>query len=154
MGPIRGVAIEALEALPGWQYVDYLGMLSKEEVEHEYSRQPAIGLVILLPGYGYDEALPIKLFEYMLFGLPVLCSHFPLWQSIVSEDGCGIAVNPEDVNEMCNAILALKSDPERMLGMGTRGRQAVLEKYSWIAERAQLFDLYDRLLQVPERQKI
>jgi hypothetical protein len=151
MGPIRGVVMEELMALPGWQYVDYLGMLSKEEVEREYCRQPAIGLVILLPGYGYDEALPIKLFEYMLFGLPVVCSHFPLWRSIVSKNDCGIAVDPEDVNQISEVILALKSDPERMLSMAARGRKAVLEKYSWVAERTKLFDLYDRLLQAPDR---
>ncbi len=151
MGPIRGVAMEVLEAMPGWQYVDYLGMLSKEEVEREYSRQPAIGLVILLPGYGYDEALPIKLFEYMLFGLPVICSNFPLWSSIVEENDCGISVNPEDVDQISGVILALKRDPERILDMGARGRKAVLEKYSWIAERTKLFELYDRLLSAPGR---
>lgn len=146
MGPLRGVTIDELEATPGWKYVDYLGMLTKEEVEREYCRQPAIGLVILLPGYGYDEALPIKLFEYMQFGLPVLCSHFPLWQSIVNDDDCGIAVDPEDMSALCAAVMELKSDSDRMRSMAARGRQAVLEKYSWDAERSSLLDLYARLL--------
>ncbi|MGQ7848564.1 glycosyltransferase family 4 protein [Granulosicoccus sp. 3-233] len=146
MGPLRGVTIEELEVMPGWQYVDYLGMLTKEEVEFEYCRQPAIGLVILLPGYGYDEALPIKLFEYMQFGLPVLCSNFPLWQSIVSDDECGIAVDPEDMPALCAAVQELKEDPDRFKAMAVRGKQAVREKYSWAAERTKLLDLYKSLL--------
>lgn len=146
MGPIRGVAMEVLEQMPGWQWVDYLGVLSKDEVEREYCRQPAIGLVVLLPGYGYDEALPIKLFEYMLFGLPVVCSNFPLWQEIVSEDDCGVAVDPEDVQEISNAVITLRDDPARMQEMAMRGNQAVLDRYSWLVERTKLFDLYGRLL--------
>ena len=118
MGPIRGVPMEELEAMPGWQWVDYLGTLSREEVEQEYLRCPAIGLVILLPGYGYEEALPIKLFEYMLFGLPVICSHFPLWESIIDEDSCGISVDPENMQQIANAVVQLKDDPDRRMEYG------------------------------------
>ena len=138
--------MEDLEAMPGWQWVDYLGTLSREEVEREYLRQPAIGLVILLPGYGYEEALPIKLFEYMQFGLPVICSHFPLWTSIIDEDSCGISVDPENMQQIACAVALLKNDPNKRMSMARLGRKAVLEKYSWLTERKNLFQLYERLL--------
>lgn len=146
MGPVRSFTPEELEALPGWSWVDYKGVLTREEVEAEYQRQAAIGLVILLPGFGYDEALPIKLFEYMMHGLPVLCSDFPLWDGIVTDARCGRSANPLDMDRLVGLINEMKSNPDALADMSRNGVEAATRQYTWSAEYVKLIELYQRLM--------
>ncbi len=53
-----------------------MGWLSAEEILCLY-RSSAIGAVTLLPTPAHVESLPLKLFEYMAAGLPVIASEMP-----------------------------------------------------------------------------
>ena len=44
--------------------------------------------------------MPVKMFEYMAAGLPVIASNFPLWESIINKYNCGICVNPYSAIEI------------------------------------------------------
>ncbi|AYA41575.1 hypothetical protein HZS38_14615 [Xenorhabdus nematophila] len=48
------------------------------------------GLVTLHPIINYFDALPIKMFEYMVAGISVIASDFPLWKRIINENSCGL----------------------------------------------------------------
>ena len=75
----------------GWARVNELGVLGRDGVADVLARSKA-GLVTLFPTPNYVDALPIKLFEYMAAGLPVVASDFPLWRAIVEDAGCGLLV--------------------------------------------------------------
>ena len=89
--------------------------------------------------------MPIKLFEYMAAGMPVIASDFPLWREIVTDAGCGLLVNPEDAPAIAAAINRLLGDESMARQMGEAGRQAVLSRYSWSAEAQKLVALYAQL---------
>jgi glycosyltransferase involved in cell wall biosynthesis len=103
------------------------------------------GIVTYLPEPNHVEALPNKLFEYMSLGLPVIASNFPKWREIVEEAKCGILVNPNSPQEICEAMLWYLNNQEEALEMGLRGRDAVIKKYSWSTEEEILFDTYEAL---------
>ena len=63
----------------------------------------------------------------------------------VQQDDFGIAVDPDDVQAVAQAIGAILSDPQRAQQMGENGRQAVLQKYNWDIELKKLLELYDSL---------
>ena len=63
----------------------------------------------------------------------------------VQQDDFGIAVDPDDVQAVAQAIRAILSDPQRAQQMGENGRQAVLQKYNWDIELKKLLELYDSL---------
>ncbi len=63
-----------------------------------------IGLVILHPTPTFITSLPLKLFEYMAAGIPVIASDFPTWRAIIEKHDCGILVNPTNVNQIAQAI--------------------------------------------------
>ena len=134
-----------VRATPGWQRVDAHGHLDRAGVQNVMRRAMA-GLVTLHPVVNYLDALPVKMFEYMAAGLPVLASRFPLWQDIVEGNGCGICVDPEDPAAIAAAVDHLCSHPDIARRMGENGRRAVHAIYNWNSEAGKLAAFYERLL--------
>lgn len=130
---------------PGWRRVDALGHLDRAGVQSVMRRAMA-GLVTLHPVRNYLDALPVKMFEYMAAGLPVIASHFLLWREIVEGNGCGICVDPEDPAAIAAAIDHLCSHPDIARRMGENGRRAVHTTYNWNGEAAKLGAFYDHVL--------
>ena len=134
-----------VEQMPGWTKTNELGFLSREGIKAVLDRS-MVGLVTLHPTPAYLDSLPIKMFEYMAAGLPVVSSNFPLWQKIVEGNECGICVDPLCPEQIASAIDRLIDDPGLARHMGERGRHAVESKYNWTAEKAKLLELYDEVL--------
>ena len=99
------------------------------------------------PNLGYKTgSLGVnKFFEYMLFGLPIICTDFDLWKEIVNKYKCGICVEPRDVKQIKDAILYLINNKEEAYNMGQNGRKAVLEEYNWDTQKKVYLDLYSKL---------
>jgi glycosyltransferase involved in cell wall biosynthesis len=131
-------------AYPGWQRVDQHGHLDRDGVRRVMARAVA-GLVTLHPVVNYLDALPVKMFEYMAAGIPVIASRFPLWRDIVEGHGCGVCVDPGDPVAIAAAIDHFVLHPELARRMGENGRRAVLEKYNWLPESRKLIAFYDQL---------
>ncbi len=131
-------------SLPGWDAVEYLGRVGRPEVRERLAAA-RVGLVVLHPERGYRESLPIKLFEYMAAGLPVIASDFPYWRELLEPIGCATYVNPLEPDAIAAAIDELLADEERALDMGRRGAAAVRESLNWQQEEPKLLDLYERL---------
>jgi glycosyltransferase involved in cell wall biosynthesis len=143
-GPAHEPLLSALHEGEQWPWVDYRGRLSRQEIATALQRARA-GLVVLHPRKAYLESLPVKLFEYMAAGIPVIASDFPLWRQIVAGAGCGLLVDPADPDAIASAIESVLADPDAAEEMGRRGREAVRETYNWDTESKQLLDLYARL---------
>lgn len=131
----------AVKRHAGWQKVNALGFLDRAEVADVLYRSKA-GLVTLHPTANYLESLPIKMFEYMAAGLPVIASDFPLWREIVEGNCCGICVDPLNPKEIAEAIEYILEHPKEAETMGQNGKKAVFEKYNWRIEEKKLFELY------------
>jgi glycosyltransferase involved in cell wall biosynthesis len=145
VGDFQPAALRAeLEALAGWGRVTALGRVSREGVA-DALRSARVGLAVLQPLATHLDALPVKLFEYMAAGIPVVASDFPLWREIVEPEGCGVLVDPQDVGAIAAAVERLLVDPVAGGELGARGRAAFERTYSWDAEGERLVALYERL---------
>ncbi len=109
-----------------------------------------IGLVLFQPGEtNHSLALPHKLFDCMLAGLPVIVPRFATEvAAAVAEAGCGEAVDTADPAAIAGAIARL-ADPARRAALGAAGRQAALTRFNWAGEAERLVGLYRRLLARP-----
>ncbi|MEW6754155.1 MAG: glycosyltransferase family 4 protein [Candidatus Latescibacterota bacterium] len=112
----------------------------------DYIARADVGLALLHPQPNFSDSLPTKLFEYMLMGKPVVVSDFPLWRRVVSEAGCGVAVDPLDLEGVERAIAGLLRSPQEAAQMGQMGREAVLQRYRWEHEGEKLVAFYRELL--------
>lgn len=132
------------QKMAGYKNIDYRGFVGRNEVKEILSTVKA-GLVTLHPIPMYLTALPVKMFEYMIAGVPVISSEFPYWKAIVDDAQCGICVNPLNPNEIKSAIEYIFNNPEIAKQMGENGRKKVIEKYNWDIEKVKLIELYKKL---------
>jgi len=125
----------------GWEKVNEVGHVPASEV-YQYYANSHIGLAILYPEKNYLESLPIKAFEYLACGLPVIMSNFPYWEKTFVE-GCYF-VTPSNKQEMISAMKQLQSESLR-LDSGKRGNVWVKENCSWENEARTLVQLYNEI---------
>ncbi len=137
-----------MAALPGWARVRPLGHLDRSGVA-QIMRRACAGLVTLLPTASYLDALPVKMFEYMAAGIPVIASDFPRWRAIVETSDCGLCVDPRDPTAIAAAIDRLAGDPELARRMGVNGRRAVEQRYNWRHEAQKLVRFHADLCRHP-----
>jgi len=135
---------EALSDI-GWQKVDALGFVNREEVRDLFATSVA-GIVTFLPMPNHIDAQPNKMFEYMSAGMPVIGSNFPLWKQIIEGNQCGICVDPLNSKDIADAIDFLIENPTESERMGRNGQHAVKSKYNWNTEEKKLLDFYHSLL--------
>ncbi|ARM83542.1 glycosyltransferase family 4 protein [Marinobacter salarius] len=133
-----------VRAEAGWGRVDYRGWLDREGIKNILNESVA-GLVTLHPIINYLDALPVKMFEYMAVGLPVIASNFPLWRQIIEGNHCGLCVDPLDPKAIAEAIDYLITHPEEAEHMGRNGQKAVFERYNWGIEEKKLVNFYSEL---------
>jgi glycosyltransferase involved in cell wall biosynthesis len=121
--------------------VQFHGFLNRAEIQKLLS-EVKIGLVVLHPTPNHIKSLPIKMFEYMAAGIPVIASDFPLWREIVTAYDCGLLVDPYSVEEIAKAMDFLLKNPERAKEMGRNGKKAIQTIINWEVEFQQLLRLY------------
>ena len=92
------------------------------------------------------ESYPTKIFEYMAVGLPIVSSNFPLYNSVINKNECGITVNPKSAADIANAIIEIATNKELRSTMELKGKKAVLQQYSWQNELPHLTKFYSDIL--------
>lgn len=117
------------------------GRIPFEEVKRWLSKGK-VGLVCLHPIENYRESLPIKMFEYMAAGLPVVATNFPMWEEIIDGNECGFTVDALDPHEMAQKVAWLLSDGQLHKQMSHNGMHAFREKYNWHVEEQKLLEVY------------
>lgn len=83
---------------------------------------------------------PLKLYEYMSCGKPVIASRVDGFE-ILEKINAGILAEPENSRELASAILKLLNNEGLQKEMGYNGNRYVLENHSWKIIAEQIFNL-------------
>lgn len=122
--------------------VNFLGWVQYPQLV-ETLFQSRIGIIIPEPNDRYTTNYPVKMFEFMAAGLPVIASKEGESAAFIKECDGGILVDPKNVKEIADAIVWLFTHPEEAGQMGKRGQQVVFNKYNWEAEENTLLKVYE-----------
>ncbi|MFC8921030.1 glycosyltransferase family 4 protein [Cellulosimicrobium sp. NPDC057127] len=96
---------------------------------------------------------PLKAYEYLAAGLPVVASAIgELPAALTGADGAplGLLVPPGDAAALADALVALAADPARRATLGTRAREAAVARHDWTVVVGRALDLAGVALPVGE----
>jgi glycosyltransferase involved in cell wall biosynthesis len=85
---------------------------------------------------------PLKLYETLACGIPVIATDLPGQAEIVRAGDCGLVIPCDDPAALAGAVAQLSADPTAAREMGRRGAELVRTKHSWAARAAEV----DRIL--------
>jgi len=146
-GPSDSKYIEKLRKIPGWNKVEYLGFISKEEVENLYLSSD-LGVAL-----HHSKQVEItgtlgnnKLFEFLESGLPVLCTDYLIWKDIVEKYNCGYTINPLSRTQFIETIEMMIKNRDQLVKLGENGRKAIENEFNWKSQERKLLDIYKRIL--------
>lgn len=143
-GPMEPGLQKRMEGMPGWERVDYAGVVSPDEAR-DLLVQSRVGICTLQRTPAYVESLPTKMFEYFAGGLPVVASDFPLWRDIVIPYDCGTLVDQTSPHALALAIAQYANNPE-LLAHHSRNAFMAAQTLNWASEEATLLEAYRALL--------
>jgi len=128
-----------------WAQVNFHGFLDRHGVKKVLDKS-RIGIVTLHPKINYLDSQPVKMFEYMSAGLPIVASNFPFWKDIIEGNNCGICVNPLNPKAISEAVNYLFNNPSEAERMGKNGIKIIKKIYNWFNEEKKLLFVYEKLL--------
>ncbi len=74
---------------------------------------------------------PMKIFEYMAAGKPILCSNLPVMREILKHDYNAILLPASDEQEWAETIDSLKDDPKIGAALGQNAYDSLKHNYTW-----------------------
>jgi glycosyltransferase involved in cell wall biosynthesis len=92
------------------------------------------------------RAVPVKLFEYMAAGLPIVASDLPSQTEVVGGNNAGLLAKPEVPETFVRAILQLLDDRELAARLGENGRNAFLKHYCWESQQELIGNYYRSII--------
>lgn len=112
--------------------IRYLGKLPYDEVGGYVGRSLAgLSLQTDVGGRASTGLSPLKLYETLACGVPVVVSDFPGQAELVHDHQCGLVVPPDAPSAVVDAVKQLAADPSNAARMGMRGRELVEAAHSW-----------------------
>ena len=133
-GPLRREAEQLASRWPG--HFTFTGAIPYEQVP-ELLSTATIGVAPFntaphpaLRSAGFFWS-PLKIYEYMAAGLPVVSADIAPLNTIIREGNEGLLFREGDSTDLAAVIARLLDDPQAAQAMGQRARERVVTYYSW-----------------------
>ena len=139
-----GARLEALRVAAERQGLDnviFTGALDRSRVPAILSMSDAC-LVHLKRSSTFTTVMPSKIFEAAAMARPIILGVEGFARRFVTEAGCGLCIEPENGNELTDAVLRLAGDSVLRARLGAAGHTYVTEEF----DRGRLAERYLALI--------
>jgi len=131
------------EAVRGGLPIRWLGYRPHEQIPELIAGAIAGLCPITNPrGRSSTGVSPLKLYETLACGIPVIATDLPGQTEVVRAGDCGLIIRCDDAAALARAVAQLAGDPSAARAMGRRGAELVRAHHSWAARAAEI----DRIL--------
>lgn len=108
------------------------GELSQKISDMDVMLAPLQRVNIIDKGYDIGKwTSPLKIFEYMNSGRPIICSDIPVLHEIIEPDVNGLMASPTDAQDWAYKINMLYQDPDLGNRLAKKARFDLETKYTW-----------------------
>ncbi len=122
----------------------YLGSFSREEALKKMAGFQ-IGIATSTDDITRRVASPIKVFDYLSVGLPVICPEIGEWSRIIKDNDCGMVVGKNEPGHFIGAVRTI--DEANWRRMSTNGRRLIREEFNWDnVIRTHAFPAYEKTI--------
>ena len=90
---------------------------------------------------------PIKMFEYMAMGKPVIAPDYEPVRSVIDDGKDGIIFRPNDKNDLVNKLNAVVCDYQKRQTLGEKAREKILRKYLWKHNAKKVIEIYQEIIE-------
>jgi glycosyltransferase involved in cell wall biosynthesis len=136
-GPLKNRLLERVrkEKIP----LTYLGYIPRQKIFSVLSEMQ-IGIAPSTRDLARVVASPIKVFDYMASGLPVITPKIGDWGEIIAEEDCGIALEDDSIKSYIEALNTL-TQKDVWTTKSSNAINAIKRKYKWVNVLKPLVDL-------------
>lgn len=128
-GPEAASLAETADRLGVRDQVEMTGALDPERIPEQLHRMDvAIAPYPALADFYFS---PLKVYEYLAAGLPVVASDVGDLPDILDGGRLGVLVEPDQPAELAAAIAALRADPQRRALLAREGRAQAVRRHDW-----------------------
>nr|WP_281349079.1 glycosyltransferase [Microvirga thermotolerans] len=97
-------------------------------------------------GIAAQGLTPLKFFEMLACGRPVVVSDFRGMADIVRSGGCGLVIPSGDAEALARAVARLAENPGEARAMGEAGARLIAAEHSWDARAAETARVIEQVL--------
>jgi len=125
-------------------YVKFMGKIQSKDIPL-FVNACDIMYVVYKPTNKYAFfRTPVRLFEAIIAGKPIIASNFGDVKRIVEREGIGLLIDPEKIDELCRALLRLKHDKKLKEELSEKAI-GISKTYNWSLMEKKMLYLYEHL---------
>jgi glycosyltransferase involved in cell wall biosynthesis len=125
-------------------YVDFVSLVPRDKIPEEMAHAD-LGIYPALPDPHMSIAMPGKVLEYAIMGLPTVTSRLKVLEDVFS-DATVRYVNPGKPDEFARAVLDLYLNPEKCAELVRHADQEFVQVQTWENEQQKYFETLNQLL--------
>ncbi len=146
----RRAALEARAREMGLFNLEFTGERPRSEVPRWIAKSH-VCVVLLRHTEVFRTVVPSKMLEMMAVGRPIVLGVRGEAQRQLEAAGAGVAITPENADELVVAIRALRADPGRRQAMGESGRAFVRREFLRPALAGRYLEVLNRAVSAETR---
>lgn len=135
-GPLRQQLVDEVSRYGMSEHVEFLGAVAPEMVPELLSHWDIA--VAPYPAESSHYFSPLKVYEYLAAGLPIVASEVGVLHELIEHNSTGLLIPGSDPTALAQALQLLQAEPGLRLRLGEAARAVAVAEHSWNARAATL----------------